>query len=326
MKKTVVKFMCVLISALVMLSLFAGCSGETVDVKISDMLTETKVNVSSGKTVSEILKEAEVEIGDKDKVNPSADTVVDKDTEITVLRYATVSVECDGITKKVSLQGGKVSDAIENAGFKVTDKDSVNYDLDSYLTSDMKIVVERCEEVTLKVDGKTKKYQTSAETVDEFLKENNIQVNKDDIVSHKGSAKIKGNMKIVIKRVTTKKITKKETIKYSTKYENSNSMNVGTSKVTVKGKNGQKTITYKITYVDGKEDSRKAIKEKITKKPVDEVIVRGTKRTTAQLPKATEGYDGKKIVSKTRVDDCDGSGHGYYIIKYSDGTEDYEEY
>lgn len=32
------------------------------------------------------------------------------------------------------------------------------------------------------------------------------------------------------------------------------------------------------------------------------------------------------IVSKEKVYDCDGSGHGYYLIKWSDGTEEYEEF
>lgn len=320
------KFIGVLTSALVIFSFFVGCSGESINVKISDMLTKTKITVNSGKTVSEILKEAEIEIGDKDKVNPSADTVIDKDTKITVLRYVTCTVACDGTTKKVSLVGGKVSDAIEKAEFKITDNDSVNYDLDSCVTEDMKIVVERSKSVILKVDGKTKKYHTSAKTVDEFLNENNIKVRKSDFISNKGSEKIKSNIKIVIKRVTTKTITKRETIKYSTKYEKSDSINVGTSKVTVSGVNGQKKVTYKVTYVDGKEKSRKVIKEKIVKNPVDEVVTQGTKQTSQQSQNNSVGANGKKIISKTKVDDCDGSGHGYYIIKYSDGTEDYEEY
>ncbi len=33
-----------------------------------------------------------------------------------------------------------------------------------------------------------------------------------------------------------------------------------------------------------------------------------------------------KIVSKEKVYDCDGSGHGYYYIKWSDGREEYEDF
>lgn len=33
-----------------------------------------------------------------------------------------------------------------------------------------------------------------------------------------------------------------------------------------------------------------------------------------------------KIISKEKIYDCDGSGHGYYIIKWSDGREEYEDF
>lgn len=35
---------------------------------------------------------------------------------------------------------------------------------------------------------------------------------------------------------------------------------------------------------------------------------------------------GKTVVSKQAVYDCDGSGHGYYTITYSDGSVEYEEF
>lgn len=35
---------------------------------------------------------------------------------------------------------------------------------------------------------------------------------------------------------------------------------------------------------------------------------------------------GRTVVGRQTVDDCDGSGHGYYIISHSDGTTEYEDY
>lgn len=42
----------------------------------------------------------------------------------------------------------------------------------------------------------------------------------------------------------------------------------------------------------------------------------------AQQPQESEVYE----VSRQKFDDCDGSGHGYYEITYSDGSVAYEEY
>ena len=35
---------------------------------------------------------------------------------------------------------------------------------------------------------------------------------------------------------------------------------------------------------------------------------------------------GKTVVSKENFPDCDGSGHGYYEIHYSDGSVEYQQY
>jgi hypothetical protein len=40
----------------------------------------------------------------------------------------------------------------------------------------------------------------------------------------------------------------------------------------------------------------------------------------------TTGDGQKTVVSKQAVADCDGSGHGYYVITYSDGTVEYQDY
>ncbi len=63
-------------------------------------------------------------------------------------------------------------------------------------------------------------------------------------------------MKIVVKRVEYKEETKKESIDCESKEEYSDSMNEGESEVTRKGEKGEKEVTYKVKYVDGKEESR----------------------------------------------------------------------
>ncbi len=42
------------------------------------------------------------------------------------------------------------------------------------------------------------------------------------------------------------------------------------------GVDGVRTRTYEVTYVDGRETSRKLIKNEVTRKPVTEVVAVGT--------------------------------------------------
>lgn len=116
-----------------------------------------------------------------------------------------------------------------------------------------------------------------------------------------------------------KREKKTEEIAFSVETQKSSSMYVGSSKVTREGVNGSKEVTYQITYVDGKEESRKKVKEKVIKEPVSKIVTEGTKEKPQQSSQKSSG-SGKHIVSKRKVPDCDGSGHGYWEIKYSDGT------
>jgi uncharacterized protein YabE (DUF348 family) len=95
----------------------------------------------------------------------------------------------------------------------------------------------------------------------------------------------------------------------------------GQEQVTRKGENGEKEVSYKVTYVDGVEESREVTGETVTKEPVNKVIQVGTKEEPAPVspPERT-------VVSKKAFYDCNGSGHGYYVITYSDGSAEYEEF
>ncbi|MGN1126293.1 MAG: G5 domain-containing protein, partial [Ruminococcus sp.] len=151
--------------------------------------------------------------------------------------------------------------------------------------------------------------------------------------------KITDGMKITVKRVEYKQKKVKESIGFDTEEQQSSSLNLGETQVTQEGENGEKVVTYKVKYVDGKETSKKKISEKVTKEPVNKIITVGTAVESTVPPQTTPQQtqnnntqpsqakqSGKQVVSKQAVYDCDGSGHGYYVITYSDGTTGYEEF
>jgi len=80
-------------------------------------------------------------------------------------------------------------------------------------------------------------------------------------------------------------------------------------------------------YVDGKEASKEAISEKVIKEPVDKIVTYSSQSSSSsQGGSGSSSSGGKTVVSKVPVYDCDGSGHGYYEITYSDGTVEYQEF
>ncbi len=323
------------LTVLAMVFALAGCGEEkTVNLTVVDKGAKTEVEAKVGATVSEVLEKAEIILGFKDETEPAKDEKITEDTkQITVKRYAKVTVKLGDESKEVELTGGTVADAVKKSGFD-TDNCTPDTDESKYLEDGMVITLIKGTKVTLTVDGKTADVPTKAKTVEEFLKEQKVTLGKDDEVSEKLTAEIKDGMKIVVKRVEYKTEEKTEKVEYKTVDEYSDSMDEGTEEVTQEGKNGEKTVTYKVKYVDGKEESREKTAEKVTKEPVDKVITHGTKSEAPQQqepqqqqpqqqePQPTE----KTVVSEDNYPDCDGSGHGYKEIHYSDGTSKIEVY
>lgn len=68
------------------------------------------------------------------------------------------------------------------------------------------------------------------------------------------------------------------------------------------GLNGRKKVTYSVIYENGKEISRKVVKEEITKEPQDEVITKGTKIVWHCVDVTSfnqNAYDDNKCTSST---------------------------
>ena len=87
-------------------------------------------------------------------------------------------------------------------------------------------------------------------------------------------------MKIVVKRVEYKTEEKKEKIAFQKEEVVSDALTGGASELTQKGEDGEKTVTYKVKYVDGKEDSREKVEEKVTKEPVTQIVTKGSASST----------------------------------------------
>ncbi len=106
--------------------------------------------------------------------------------------------------------------------------------------------------------------------------------------------------------VTLSEISK-ESVPFKTVYKNSSSYYEGEKVTSVAGKNGEKTLTYEVTYKDGKENSRLLVSEKQTSPATDKIVLVGTKKSTASTGKyafplksmyVTSNYGGRYLNSK----------------------------
>lgn len=307
--------------------LLAGCGNlDAMEVMIEDGQVTTVVSVESGSTVGDILDEAELELTPDDEISPAVTETVDRsDTVIMISRKNNVTITEDGeAAHTITVMGGTVSDALSKAGITIGKYDEIDHDLQAYLKDGMSIDIIHKIEITLTVDGDSSKVITSAKTVGDLLAEQDITVGERDRISKEKSAELVAGDNVAIERVDVRKITETEAIAYETETEYSDDMYEDESSTKQEGVDGEKKLTYDVTYVDGKESTRKLVSEKITRKPVNEIIVQGTRQREAEP--SSNGDSGKTIVSKEKNYDCDGSGHGWYTITYSDGSVEYIDF
>ena len=186
------------------------------------------------------------------------------------------------------------------------------------ISNNMEINIKKAIKISIKADGKKKEMTTLPCTVEELLEKQNIVLDKDDIVEPKLSHKLKKGEKVVVKRVEKKKVVKKETDEYEVQYVPDYNMTIGKTEVTQKGKNGVKKNTYKVTYIDGKEHSKKLIKSKTLTKKKNKIISYGT-RILSGVP-ADLKY--KKVYKNVRAVSyyMKGNPHGSYGLPCEYGT------
>jgi uncharacterized protein YabE (DUF348 family)/3D (Asp-Asp-Asp) domain-containing protein len=128
-------------------------------VTIDNKGEEVSVNMARG-TVSDALAKAGITLGENDKVSPSLDTQVDKDTKIVIKDSVSLQITLMGQEDTYEVPKGTVAEALASIGVNVEDDDKVNASLDEAVYEGMEITyvdVEVKEETeTVTVDYKTK--------------------------------------------------------------------------------------------------------------------------------------------------------------------------
>lgn len=322
-----------IVSVLVLTLCLAACSSTPVKLTINDMGVKTEFEADTSMTVADALENASIALSDKDETVPAKDEKITEDLkEIVIKRYAKVTVVHNGEKKTVELVGGTVEEAVKKSGFKLDKNEGPDADAKSFVKNGMTINIIKALNISLTADGKTQTVSTTVTTVKDFLEQQNIKLGADDEVSPALDSKLKDNTEVVVKRVEFKEKTVTEEIAFEIKEQYSDSLASGSTEVTQEGANGSKEVTYKIKYVDGKEESKEVKSEKVIKEPVDKIVTIGSQSSSSGSGNSSSGSDsgstsgGKTVVSKVPVYDCDGSGHGYYEITYSDGTVEYVEF
>lgn len=274
------------IIATVLLAVF--CAG-TVFAAATATYTVTLVDdgqvrsvITTRSDANAILDQAKVELGADDRLDLSG-FISGEDSTITIHRAKKVTVSDGGAFTKTILAAGTVADAVEKSGMTLKESDVLNFSKDTPLKEGMSISVQIAFPVVITADGAAKEVQVIGGTVAEAIQAAGVSLDEDDESTPAKEQPVTEGMEIRVDRVEYKLRTQTETIAFEQHTEKSVSMYTDQRKVVQKGENGEKEVTYRDRYVNGKLVKTTVDAEKVLKEAVAQKTLVGTLRRVTKI-------------------------------------------
>jgi uncharacterized protein YabE (DUF348 family) len=229
-------------------------------------------------TVGEVLEEEGIKVGEHDALSPSLNTPISDGGKITLDRGRLLKMSVDGQAHEDWVRSVTVEEAAkqmgvptEGAWFSASGSQAVPLE-------GMNVEVKTRKNIKL-FDGANpvREVQTTAVTVDELLKNENLSLGPEDAVASGTDVKLATGAEVYISRTGVTVINVNEPVAPPVEKTNDATMNAGEQKVTDPGEAGEQIATYRVTVKNGKEISREKIGGKVTKEPKPKKITVGTK-------------------------------------------------
>jgi uncharacterized protein YabE (DUF348 family) len=283
-----------------------------------------------GSTVADALAEKKIQVGQHDLVAPSLDAKLQDGQEIAVQYGRQLTVTADGKKRDFWTTADNVNQALADLG--------LHYDGAQLSASrsapigrqGLDLVVRIPKTVQFVRQGKVVSVKSLAMTVREAITGAKIGFDGNDRVTPALATPLStGVNRISIVKVDVKNVTKVLPVAFDSKVAKSATLYIGDKKTTAKGAVGKRSVSYLLTYLDGKLASTKEVSSKVLAQPVTELVTVGTK------PKPTPTQTTPPPVPSTgdtsawdRIAACEAggnwqmnSGNGYYGgLQFDHGT------
>ncbi len=244
---------------------------------------ERKVHTFA-KTVGDVLEDHNVEVGPHDTVAPGLGAKVSDGTHIAVRYGRMITVTVDGKERSLWVTANSVQEALQQIGVRNgTAFVSVSRSMPigrQGLSFDVRLP----HTVTLDVEGKSRKLETTAPTVAAAIVGAGIPLTAKDLVLPDRARYPKDGELIKVFKITGKAKIRTESVSYRTKRIADSSMYEGSTKVIRDGKNGSRRVAYEFVKRDGKWVVKRTLFTESLRKSVRQVIRVGTKARPAPTP------------------------------------------
>lgn len=261
------------------------------DVEIVDGASSYTITTSN-MTASDILTNAGITLGANDKLD-TTEFEEGNGGVIKISRLTNINVDFDNKISSYNVYATNVGDALDEIGATVKKGAKINYSLDAPVANGMVIELKSPSYVYLKLDGKKTKYAFTEGTVGDLLAFAGVELGEEDYTKPSLDTMLKEKMTVKVFRVEYKTVKESKKVKYSTKEIKDSSMYEGQRKTVKKGVNGSADVTYRVKYVNGKEDEKLEVTRVVVAEPVKAEVKVGTKKSTGTADVKPNGVTSK---------------------------------
>lgn len=264
---------------IVMMCLVLGLVAFVGNNKSIDLLIDGRASTvqTFGGTVGEVLANSNVVVTANDQVSPALSAAVEDGSAIQITTATAVDVVLNGAETVVHTTGSTVGDVVDELG--VAESSAVSADLETRLTTlSTELEISTPKNITVTVDGSEDTHTTTEKSVQDLLDEAKITLGDEDRVSVPLTATLVDGLGLKVTRVDSDhRETITDPISFSTDEVDDDALDVGEQRVTRAGVDGERTRIYTSMLVDGREESRELVNDKVTREPVAELIAIGTR-------------------------------------------------
>jgi resuscitation-promoting factor RpfB len=245
---------------------------------------QTKHLTTEASNVRGALSGAGYHVGSHDLVAPSLTSHLHDGTKIVLDHGRLLHLDVDGRQVEVWTTQQTVAAALSSLGYSQSDFVSVSRSTRLPLTT-TDITLRLPKAVTVIHDHRTDHAMTTDLTVGQVLVDLGVSVGPQDRVIPAQGTAISAGMQVRVERITTKDLVAHQSLPYPVIRHNDSAAYTGTTTVTTDGRQGSAELVYLVTYIDGKQSSKKLLRRSVVTAPTTQVEKVGTKhRPTPKAP------------------------------------------
>lgn len=193
-----------------------------------------------------------------------------------------VSINLDGIEQEVRTQAQTVEQLLQELQVPYTEHDLIEPGIDTEITAGMHIAWKKAVHITFYRYGEEEAHWTTADTVEEFLQEIDLQLQEGDILSLEPHSEMSDSMSFELNHLAHEIVDEEQVVPYQTIRKNDSALLQGEEKVVTRGKAGKAKHQFLLTLKNGVVIERRLVETTVIEERRDEIIAVGTKTAVSR--------------------------------------------